>query len=64
MPHSLANLIVSALNIVNNALDGLVNLGASQPLTPMGSDLVHGLAHDAVSIAQFFANIAGHYPNL
>ena len=64
MPHSLANLIVSALNIINNTLGGLVNTGASQPLTPMGSNLVHGLANDAVSLAQFLANIAGHYPNL
>ena len=62
MPHSLASLIVSALNIVNNVLSGLVDLGASQPLTPTGSDLVNGLAHDAVSLAQFLAHIAGHNP--
>lgn len=62
MPHSLATLIVSALNIINNALAGLVNPGSSQPLTPMGSELVNGLAHSAVSWAQFLASIVGHNP--
>lgn len=62
MPHSMASLIVSALNVVNNSLSGLVTLGPSQPLTPMGSHLVNGLAHDAVSLAQFLANIATHNP--
>ena len=62
MPHSLATLMVSALNIVNNVLGGLVNQGASQQLTPMGSDIVNGLAHDAVSLAQFLAHIAVENP--
>jgi len=62
MPDTLASLIVSALNIVNNFLGGLVNLGASPPLTPIGSNLVNSLAHDAVSIAQVLANMAVNNP--
>lgn len=58
----MASLIVSALNIVNNALSGLVSLGAPHPLTPMGSELVNGVAHNAVSWAQFLASIVGHNP--
>jgi len=62
MPHSLATVIVSALNIVNNFLDGLVNLGAPQPLTSTGLDFVHGVANGAVTIAQALANMAVHNP--
>jgi len=62
MPHSLAGFIVHALNIVNNMLGGLVDLGSSQPLTLMGSDLVKGVANDAVSLAWFLAHIAVENP--
>ena len=62
MPHDLATLIVSALNIVNNFIGGLVILGAPQPLTPTGSTLVNGVAHNAVTIAQILANMTIHNP--
>jgi len=62
MPHTLADLIVSVLNTINNFLGGLVDLGASQPLTPTGSTLVNGVAHNAVTIAQILANMTIHNP--
>jgi len=62
MPHDLATLIVSALNIVNNFIGGLVILGAPQPLTPIGSDFVNSMAHNAVTIAQILANMANNNP--
>ena len=62
MPHSSASLIETALHVLNNILSGLVNLGSVHPLTPMGSTLVNGLAHDAVAMAHFLASIAVHNP--
>jgi hypothetical protein len=62
MPGDLATLIVTALNIINNFLGGLVNLGAPQPLTPICLDFVNALAHDAVSIAQVLANMTMNNP--
>jgi NAD dependent epimerase/dehydratase family enzyme len=62
MPDTMADLIETTLNVVNNLLSGFVNLGAPQPLTNMGSDLVNGLAHNAVDLAWFLAYIAGEAP--
>lgn len=62
MPNTMANFIESVLNILNNLLGGLVDLGSSQPLTPMGSELVKGVANDAVSLAWFLARIAVENP--
>jgi hypothetical protein len=62
MPGDLATLIVTALNIINNFLGGLVNLGAPQPLTPVGLDYVNKIASSATSIAQALANIAVNNP--
>lgn len=62
MPHDLANLIVEALKIVNQMLNGFVTLGAAQPLTPTGSQLVDGLSQAAVAIAHAMASLAMNNP--
>jgi len=62
MPDTLANLIVTTLKVVNIILDIWVNLGASQPLTPEGSQLVDGLSQAAVAIAHAMAQLAMNNP--
>lgn len=62
MPHDLATLIVTALKIVNQILDGFVTLGAPQPLTLTGSQFVNGLAQGAVTIAHAMASLAMNNP--
>ncbi len=62
MPQSLATIIESVMNIINNILGGWVDLGAPQPLTTMGSDFVSSVAYDAVSLAHFLAHIAVQNP--
>jgi hypothetical protein len=62
MPHDLANLALEALKIVNQFLDGFVTLGAAQPLTPTGSQLVDALSQAAVGIAHAMAQLAMNNP--
>jgi hypothetical protein len=62
MPHDLANLIVEELKILNQFLDGFVTLGAAQPLTLTGSEVVNGLAQAAVTIAAGMASLAMNNP--
>jgi hypothetical protein len=62
MPHDLATLIVTALKIVNQILDGFVTLGVPQPLTLTGSEFVDALSQSAVAIAKAMAQLAMNNP--
>lgn len=55
MTGGLVNLTIAILTLVDKVLDAVVNLGAAEPLTTLGSGNVRMLAEIAIGVVEIIA---------